>query len=380
MMNYSFNKCILLIVLLLVIINSKTFPQARFAAIGDYGSTGTNELAVANLVKSWNPDFIISLGDNNYEVGSDSTIDKNIGQYYHEFIYPYKGNYGDGSLYNKFYPSLGNHDWATQNAEPYLNYFDLPGNERYYDFIGKDIHFFVIDSDPNEPDGIDENSIQANWLKNALQNSSSQMWKVVYFHHPPYSSGPHGSTSYMRWPFRKWGADIILSGHEHNYERLYSDSLFYVVNGLGGKSIYSFLKPIPESLVRYNDNYGAMFIESTSSKMIFKFINVNGFVIDSFTISRDNLIVKPEKYSLYQNSPNPFNSSTIIKYNIPEQSKISLKVFDILGNEITTLVDEYKTAGFYEVGFNPNNLASGIYLYKLQVDNFTATKKMILLR
>lgn len=206
------------------------------------------------------------------------------------------------------------------------------------------------------------------------------MWDVVYFHHPPYSSGPHGSTAYMRWPFRKWGADIILSGHEHNYERLYADSLFYVVNGLGGKSIYSFLAPIPESLVRYNDNYGAMFIESSNSEMIFKFINVNGFLIDSFKITRDNLIVKPERFYLYQNSPNPFNSNTIIKYNIPEQGKISLKVFDILGNEISTLVDEYKTTGFYEVNFDASKLASGIYLYKLQLSGVSLIKKMVLIR
>ena len=379
-MNFIFIKYLLLITLFLITINLKAFSQVRFAAIGDYGSAGPNELAVANLVKSWNPDFIITLGDNNYEVGSDSTIDANIGQYYHEYIYPYKGSYGDGSLNNKFYPSLGNHDWAAQNAEPYLNYFELPGNERYYDFTEKNIHFFVLDSDPNEPDGIDENSLQAKWLKDALQNSSSQMWNVVYFHHPPYSSGPHGSTAYMRWPFRKWGADIILSGHEHNYERLYSDSLFYVVNGLGGKSIYSFLAPIPESLVRYNDNYGAMFIESSNSEMIFKFINVNGFLIDSFKITRDNLIVKPERFYLYQNSPNPFNSNTIIKYNIPEQGKISLKVFDILGNEISTLVDEYKTTGFYEVNFDASKLASGIYLYKLQLSGVSLIKKMVLIR
>lgn len=117
-MNFIFIKYLLLITLFLIATNLKAFSQARFAAIGDYGSAGPNELAVANLVKSWNPDFIITLGDNNYEVGSDSTIDANIGQYYHEYIYPYKGSYGGGGLNNKFYPSLGNHDWAAQNAEP----------------------------------------------------------------------------------------------------------------------------------------------------------------------------------------------------------------------------------------------------------------------
>ena len=81
--------------------------------IGDYGNAGPDELAVAELVKSWNPEFIITLGDNNYDVGSQSTIDPNIGQYYHEFIFPYIGSYGPGDTVNRFFPSLGNHDWET---------------------------------------------------------------------------------------------------------------------------------------------------------------------------------------------------------------------------------------------------------------------------
>ncbi|MFZ1281825.1 MAG: hypothetical protein WAR59_13380, partial [Ignavibacteriaceae bacterium] len=93
-MNFNFRKYILLIALLLILIVSKTFSQVKFAAIGDYGLAGENELAVANLVKGWNPDFIVTLGDNNYPLGADSTIDQNIGQYYHDYIYPYKGTYG----------------------------------------------------------------------------------------------------------------------------------------------------------------------------------------------------------------------------------------------------------------------------------------------
>src|SRR5689334_25263245 len=95
----------------------------RFAAIGDYGSGSSNEMAVANLVKSWNPDFIITLGDNNYPDGAASTIDSRIGQYFHSYISPYAGSYGGGSTTNQFFPALGNHDWNTAGALPYLNYF-----------------------------------------------------------------------------------------------------------------------------------------------------------------------------------------------------------------------------------------------------------------
>jgi hypothetical protein len=366
--------------LILIIINTSSLSQVKFAAIGDYGLAGDNELAVANLVKSWNPDFIVTLGDNNYPLGADSTIDQNIGQYYQEFIYPYTGIYGSGSTVNRFFPSIGNHDLYTDNANPYFNYFELPGNERYYDFIQGNVHCFVINSDSSEIDGIDENSIQANWLKNALLNSSPQMWKVIYFHHPPYSSGPHGSNTYMRWPFKQWGAHIVLSGHEHNYERLYADSVMYFINGLGGKSIYTFLEPIPESIVRYCENYGAMLIESFQTELICKFINVDGVLIDSISISDKSLEPPITEYLLQQNYPNPFNISTTIKYQIPFQSNVTLKLYDILGREVSILVDEQKSPGRYKVDFTENNLSTGVYFYTLRTDNYSLTNKMILLK
>ena len=188
-------------------IKTKQIPYLTSTGGNPHASdAGTNELNVSNLVKSWNPEFIITLGDNNYELGEQSTIDTNIGKYYSQFIFPYTGSYGTGNTVNRFYPSLGNHDWYTDTASAYLNYFSLPGNERYYDFIKGNIHFFAIDSDPNEPDGVDSNSVQALWLKNSLA-ASSQKFNLVYFHHPPYSSGQHGNNPYMNWPFKRWGAD-----------------------------------------------------------------------------------------------------------------------------------------------------------------------------
>ncbi|MBV6420678.1 MAG: hypothetical protein DAHOPDDO_01935 [Ignavibacteriaceae bacterium] len=92
-------------------------------------------------------------------------------------------------------------------------------------------------------------------------------------------------------------------------------------------------------------------------------------------------------FSLEQNYPNPFNPSTKIKYSIPsvalsevEESLVTLKVFDVLGNEVTTLVNEEKPSGEYEVVFDAAGLSSGIYFYKLQVGSFTETKKLVLIR
>ncbi len=255
----------------------------HFAVIGDYGESGSDELDVANLVKGWNPDFIITTGDNNYPDGSAATIDQNIGQYYHEFIFPYTGSYGAGAATNRFFPSLGNHDWNTPNAQPYLDYFTLPGNERYYDFIRGPVHFFVVDSDSDEPSGNTSTSTQAAWLQNALAASTSP-WNLVYLHHAPYSSGAHGSNTTLQWPYAAWGADAVLAGHDHTYERIFLNGIVYFVNGLGGRSIYSFGTPVTGSQFRYNADYGAMLVDASEAQITFQFINRTGAVIDSYVL------------------------------------------------------------------------------------------------
>jgi len=101
--------------------------------------------------------------------------------------------------------------------------------------------------------------------------------------------------------------------------------------------------------------------------------------------NKDNSI--PKQFHLFQNFPNPFNPSAKIKFTIPSNVILSgaknlvlLKVYDVLGNEITTLVNEEKPAGSYEVEFNASSLASGLYFYTLQTGNFIQTKKMVLMR
>jgi tartrate-resistant acid phosphatase type 5 len=258
----------------------------RFAVIGDYGAETVGEAAVAAMVRSWNPDFVITAGDNIYPDGSAAIADRRVGQYYHSFIYPYAGSYGPGATTNRFFPSLGNHDWETPGVAPYLAYFTLPGNERYYDFIRGPVHLFALDSDPHEPDGTTSTSLQATWLRNGLANSRSP-WKLVYFHHSPYSSGSHGNMTWMQWPYQAWGATAVLSGHDHDYERIVVNGFPYFVVGLGGQGIRHFRSTlVPGSQVQYNDNYGAMLVEATADRITFTFISVTGggTVIDHYTI------------------------------------------------------------------------------------------------
>ena len=244
----------------------------RFAVIGDYGAVWSNvPSGTAELIYSWQPDFIITVGDNNYPLGAASTIDLNIGRPYHEFIYPYVGEFVPGAKSNRFWPALGNHDWDSLSClgsrcfGPYFDYFTLPNNERYYDFVQGPIHFFVTNSDTREPDGMTTGSIQGRWLKEQLA-ASTATWKVVYMHHSPYSSGRHGALPFRQWPYREWGADVVLSGHDHMYERLLVDEMLYFVNGAGGTTLYGFGDPISGSQVRYNDSHGAMLVDANEQK------------------------------------------------------------------------------------------------------------------
>lgn len=96
-----------------------------------------------------------------------------------------------------------------------------------------------------------------------------------------------------------------------------------------------------------------------------------------FNIDPENL---PEHYLLYNSYPNPFNPETKIKFDLPIDNFVTIKVFDILGKEVITLVNEFKNAGSYIVSFNGSGLSSGVYYYKIQSGSFTAVRKMLLLK
>ena len=256
-----------------------------FGTLGDYGVDNSNEGEVAKLMHGWPLQFILTLGDNNYPDGAADTIDANIGRYYHSFIAPYRGAHGLGACRNRFFPSLGNHDWVTPEAKPYREYFELPGNERYYDVVWGDVHLFALDSDPNEPDGVTPDSIQGQWLKSTLAASTSH-FNVVYMHHPPFSSGPHGASSYMQWPYKEWGADLVVGGHDHDYERLNVDGLTYIVCGLGGASNYPIADTrVPGSEFAFSGKFGAGRVTVTAETLLFEFITTDGQLVDQVTLA-----------------------------------------------------------------------------------------------
>jgi len=262
-----------------IVVGPPFWRSARFAVFGDYGMASTDEARVSNLVHSWSPDFIVTTGDNDY-TGHPDGIDGVIGRYYSDFIGNYWGAYGPGSRTTRFWPSPGNHDWDSANLRAYTDYFTLPGNERYYDINLGLVHLFALDSDTREPDGTTVDSVQARWLQSRLAQSTS-CFNIVYFHHPAYSSGPHGSSIDMRWPFEQWGADVVLAGHDHIYERFQVGQIPYFTVGLGGAAPYPFVTTLPETRAQYNTDFGALLVTAHRRGIRFEFIDANGTLVDS---------------------------------------------------------------------------------------------------
>lgn len=127
-------------------------------------------------------------------------------------------------------------------------------------------------------------------------------------------------------------------------------------------------------------------LQNAELKILIDFGN-DGTIDDSMfvknqatSIEDEGSLLSPNNYNLAQNYPNPFNPVTTIKYSIPESGNVSLKVYDILGNEVATLVNVEKARGIHSVTFNAGNLSSGVYFYKIQAGSYSSTRKMMLLK
>ena len=116
-------------------------------------------------------------------------------------------------------------------------------------------------------------------------------------------------------------------------------------------------------------------------------LSLSDIQMDNVVLNKENLNIRnfrgetlPIEYSLEQNYPNPFNPTTTIRYQIPKEGMVTLKVYDVLGAEVATLVNEEKIAGRYEVNFDASRLASGVYIYLLSVNDYVSVKKMLMIK
>ena len=162
--------------------------------------------------------------------------------------------------------------------------FQLSGG-RAYDVLRGPVHLFALDADPSGPEGIGREGRQARWLRRALAASPAR-WKIVYLHSPPHTSGERGPAKALRWPFREWGADAVIAGRDRHYERIEAEGLTWFVNGLGGAGPSPAGPPVAGSRCLFDEADGAMLVEADRDRIDFRFVTVDGVVVDGATLRK----------------------------------------------------------------------------------------------
>ena len=274
-------------------------PSIRFAALGDFGLPEPGTKAVAELIKSWNPDFIISQGDDDYTDGTFEGLDAVVGQFYHEFVGNYKGKYGQGSDENRFWPIPSDHSFGDDCSKPsriaaHLDFYTLPDSGSPQSFDGElnywfregPVLFFMINSmDCFQPGGSGPDSPLAHWVDSVAQQSDAP-FKLISLHHTPYTSGRYRpGAERMRWDFEGMGINVVIAGNDHTYERFHIGKTLYFTNGLGGVDMRELNSPrLYGSQASFTGKYGAMLIEADNDSMVFRFYTHDGELIDTYTL------------------------------------------------------------------------------------------------
>jgi 3',5'-cyclic AMP phosphodiesterase CpdA len=224
-----------------------------------------NASIVAKAINKEQPNFVLHTGD----FVKDG---RNISQWIDFFsISDYVHNC-------TIYPILGNHEYY---GDSYFQYFELPGNKYWYSFDNGPIHFIGLDSNKKNL----FNLSQIIWLYNDLK-SNEKSYTIVFFHHPPYSSGNHGSSYLIRllWKpiFSIFNVDIVINGHDHSYERGKVNNVYYIVTGGGGAPLYK----IGEKwwTIHSERSYNYCLINADQNELFFQAKKPDGSVIDSFII------------------------------------------------------------------------------------------------
>jgi Calcineurin-like phosphoesterase len=245
-------------------------PSAiRFAVIGDSGTGEKPQYDVALQMERAHDAFpftmVLMLGDNLY--GNKTPAD-----YKRKFEDPYKPLLGEGV---KFYACLGNHDDPN---ERYYKPFNMHG-QRYYTFHAGDVEFFALDSSYFDPP-------QYDWLARELAASSAH-WKICFFHHPLYSAAHyHGPDIDLRSRieplFEKFGVNLVLSGHEHVYERIKPQfGIYYFVLGSAGQLRAHDLRPSAETAKGFDTDRTFMLMEISGDELDFQTLARSGSTVDS---------------------------------------------------------------------------------------------------
>jgi hypothetical protein len=251
--------------------------SVKFAVIGDNGTGERPQYDVASQMAQAHTSFafdtVLMLGDNMY--GSQEPAD-----FVKKFEQPYTPLLEKGV---QFFATLGNHD---NQLNRYYKPFNMSG-ERYYTFVKKNVRFFVLDSDSLDPK-------QLAWLEDALKSSSDE-WKICYFHHPLYSDGgTHGSAVELRVVleplFLRYGVAVVFSGHEHFYERLTPQKgIYYFIEGAAGQLRRGDIVRSQYKAAGFDQDQSFMLVEIAGADLLFQTLSRTGLTVDSGSIHRGGL-------------------------------------------------------------------------------------------
>jgi hypothetical protein len=244
--------------------------SVKFAVIGDTGTGTSKQHDLADVMVRYHGgfpfEFVLMMGDNLY--GGESATDFEA-----KFSEPYRQLLAQNV---KFYATLGNHDMALQTN--YVN-FNRNGKE-YYRFKKGNVAFYSLNSNYMDKK-------QVKWLEDELAKDTSE-WKVAFMHHPPYSSGgKHGSDAQLREViepiFVKYGVNVVLTGHDHFYERIVPQKgIYYFVSGAGGKLRSGDIKKGTGLTAKgFDRDMSFMLFEVDGDRMFFQVLSRTGETVDS---------------------------------------------------------------------------------------------------
>lgn len=254
----------------------KTAPSAtstapvRFLALGDSGTGGSDQRALLQQMYTVPYDLIVHAGDLAYSSGTLAQFEDTVFSVYAPLF-----------KHVPFFPVAGNHEYETASAGPFRDVFALPNNERWYSYDWGRVHFVGLDTEQDY-------ATQAAWLDEDLARTT-QPWKIVYLHKPPYSSGEHGSDTAAREAFarvfEKHGVQLVLAGHDHHYERMKpQNGVAYVVTGGGGRGTrpasYGNFTAFAEEVIHF------VYVEVGTDELVLHAIDGTGKQFDSMVVPR----------------------------------------------------------------------------------------------
>jgi predicted phosphodiesterase len=257
-----------------------------------------------------------------------------------------------------------------------------PNSQDYFSFDYGDMHILVLDTEVSYAPG----SPQYMFVQNDLA-ATTRAWKIVACHKPAYCSGGHGEDAGMIAMttniFEPAHVDLVIAGHSHFYQHNLVHNLHHLVVGTAGAPQY--VPTTASYTIKSVQVYNYAIFDVTPATLRITVYSNTDALLDTLQFSKPPTSVGEQmdgvtEFRLDQNYPNPFNPSTMIKYELPTSGHVKLKIYDVLGREVATLVNAVKQPGTYTVQWNANGVASGLYFYRLQTGRFSTVQKMLLVR